>query len=291
MTQSSDGHFTQCGLPDIGLVPFGLHACHFYRDREQLIAALAPYILAGLRGNELCLWITGPPLPANEAAQALRAISDGVDEALGSGALRIIEFDQWSAESSASSGQDMLRLWIEEEERALARGYAGLRIAGNLGFLQPGPWPALAACERDASTRLHGQRIVALCSYPLGQFNERDMSEIVQAHHCLLEQAATGWRVGEVPQGPEIAQANGDGKAGSPLYTFDCRRADDSSICLEAHELGGDEQAFALARKLLEQHLTCSTIEVFHGNRFVGAVCRPVRRERPSAGSDSAAAS
>ena len=58
------------------------------------------------------------------------------------------------------------------------------------------------------------------------------------------------------------------------LFTFDCRRADGSPICLEAHELGSDESALALARKLLAEHLTCSRIEVFQDDRRVGAVAR-----------------
>ena len=58
------------------------------------------------------------------------------------------------------------------------------------------------------------------------------------------------------------------------LYTFDCRRSNDSPICLEAHELSSDDQALALALKLLTEHLTCSKIEVFEGERFVGGVAR-----------------
>jgi hypothetical protein len=47
-------HSTQCGLPGIDRVPFGMHACHFYRNRDDLIGALAPYFVAGLRANERC---------------------------------------------------------------------------------------------------------------------------------------------------------------------------------------------------------------------------------------------
>ena len=58
------------------------------------------------------------------------------------------------------------------------------------------------------------------------------------------------------------------------LYTFDCRRSNDSPICLEAHELSSDDQALAWARKMMTEHLTCSTIEVFEGERLVGGVAR-----------------
>jgi MEDS: MEthanogen/methylotroph, DcmR Sensory domain len=53
-------YITRCGLPGIEHVPFGMHACHFYRNRNELVAAMVPYFIAGLRENERCLWITAP---------------------------------------------------------------------------------------------------------------------------------------------------------------------------------------------------------------------------------------
>jgi DcmR-like sensory protein len=54
-------HITRFGLPGIDRVPFGMHACHFYSNRDQLAAVLVPYSVAGLRRNERCLWVTAPP--------------------------------------------------------------------------------------------------------------------------------------------------------------------------------------------------------------------------------------
>jgi len=73
--------------------------------------------------------------------------------------------------------------------------------------------------------------------------------------------------------------------AGMALYTFDCRRADGTPVCLEMHELISDERALVRARKLLDEHLTCSKIEVFEGERPVGAVARDPdgRAQHPTA--------
>jgi hypothetical protein len=46
------------GLPGIARLRFGMHVCHFYSNRDPLVAALVPYSVAGLRGNERCLWVT-----------------------------------------------------------------------------------------------------------------------------------------------------------------------------------------------------------------------------------------
>lgn len=87
------------------------------------------------------------------------------------------------------------------------------------------------------------------------------------------------------PTGQAPASADAGRKGGAPLYTFDCRRANGSPICLELHELSSDERALAWAGKLLAEHLTCSRIEVFEGERLVGTVAR-----EPSLGERSMAA-
>ncbi|WP_447600043.1 MEDS domain-containing protein [Nitrospira sp. Nam80] len=81
-------HIARFGLPGINRVPFGMHVCDPYTNREELVAALVPYLVAGLRGEERCLWVTAPPLPASEAVHALRSAWSGVGDAIHGAALR-----------------------------------------------------------------------------------------------------------------------------------------------------------------------------------------------------------
>jgi two-component system, sensor histidine kinase PdtaS len=180
-------HITRFGLPGIDRIPFGMHACHFYSNRDQLVAALLPYFEAGLRSNERCMWVTAPPLPAPEALQALRA--SGVEDAIQAHALLVLDFDQWYASSAGLKEQEVVQLWLKEEERALAEGYNGLRIAGNLTFLKPGDSSTFIEYEQAMNASFKNRRIVALCSYALTQCNDQQISDVVRAHHCAVH----GW--------------------------------------------------------------------------------------------------
>ncbi|HEX5057338.1 MAG TPA: MEDS domain-containing protein [Gammaproteobacteria bacterium] len=155
MSNNNLPYITRLGLPGIDRVPFGFHACHFYSSRDQLIATLVPYFIAGLRNNERCHWITAHPLPARDAIEVLCAAWNGVNNAMQAGALSILDFEQWY-ESSAGLNRDVLKLWIEEEERALADGYTGLRITGNLSFLKPQDWTAFMQYEQAVTSRFNG---------------------------------------------------------------------------------------------------------------------------------------
>jgi hypothetical protein len=200
MTPKNAGHFTSCGLPGIDVVPFGMHACHFYETRDQLVAALVPYFVAGLRGNERCLWITASPLPARDAMQALRAAWDGADDAIQAGALRILDSGQWYGSPGRLSSTDMVALWLAEEERALADGFNGLRITGNASFLTPADWPAFLDYERAVNALFKDRRIVALCSYALDSCSAQQVDDVMRAHSCAFEPAGPDWQVVAPPR-------------------------------------------------------------------------------------------
>jgi two-component system, sensor histidine kinase PdtaS len=190
-------HITRCGLPGIDRVPFGMHACHFYSDRDQLIAALVPYAVAGLRSNERCLWVTAPPLSARDAIKALRTAWDGVDDAIRTGALRILDPERLKR-------RDVVQFWLDEEERALAEGYNGLRIAGTTNFLTSDEWSTVMEYEQAVTARFKGRRIVTLCSYALAQCSDQQMREAMHGHHCVMERLDTDWQVLALPHPAEV---------------------------------------------------------------------------------------
>lgn len=210
MTADGFPNFTQSGLPGIDRVPFGTHACHFYPDRDQLADVLVPYTIAGLRGNERCLWITALPLRAREAVEALRAAWDGTDDAIQAGALQILDFDRWYMNSSVLKGPEVVQLWLKEEERAQADGFRGLRIASNTSYVTPDDWPEFMAYEQALSASLNGRRILSLCSYGLEQSNGH-MSAVMQAHSCVFDRPASNWQMTALP-----AQHVADGHPVSP---------------------------------------------------------------------------
>lgn len=191
MTLANLPYITRLGLPELDRVHFGMHACYFHDGPDQLFSVLESYSISGLRSNERCLWVAAPPLSAREAVQTLRGAWDGADDAISADALRILDGTQLT-------GIDMLQLWLDEEARALADGYNGLRIAANMSFLAPAPWSRYLAYEREVTARFGDRRIVTLCSYTLAQCDDRQMSEVLQQHCCTAEYLGTCFGKGEL---------------------------------------------------------------------------------------------
>lgn len=186
-------HTTDCGLPGLATIPYGVHMCHFYETRADLAAALVPYFVAGLHKRERCLWVTAQPLDATAATAELRKAGLDVGALTRSGALVISDAASFFA--NVRMGSEVVDLWMEEERRALAAGYTGLRVTGNTNFVPAADWSKFMDYEELMNQACADRRIVALCSYLRERCGATEIAEAVQRHSCTLDRPDEGWRI------------------------------------------------------------------------------------------------
>jgi hypothetical protein len=188
-------NLTECGLPGIRQLPYGVHMCHLYRDRKELMAALVGYFAAGLRNHERCLWVSSMPVACADARRAIFAADEDADAAVARGQLSIVSDSEWFLRGGSLSSGDVCALWLAEEEKALAKGYRGLRIGGNAGFVTPQTWSAFMDYEQACHHAFRGRRIVALCCYAKESCGAAEVFELMRRHSCALEHPDKGWQV------------------------------------------------------------------------------------------------
>ena len=133
-----DEQTRKTGIDIIGDVPWGTHFCHFYRTKHELIDVLVPYFKAGLESNEFCMWVTSEPLVEQDARKAMSEAMPGFDRYLKTGQIEIMPHDRWYLQDGVFDSDRVLRGWVGKLDGALARGYAGLRVTGNIAWL--GAW-------------------------------------------------------------------------------------------------------------------------------------------------------
>lgn len=180
------------------------------------------------------------------------------DHAIEKGKLRIIDFDEWYTQIGQAKGQDVVQLWLDEEERALAEGFSGLRVTGNISFLTPDTRPAFMDYERSVSAQFKTRRIVAPCSYLIAQCEDPHVSEVMHAHNCALEREDTHWRV--VPR---------TGFPTNKAYRCYFTNENDRIQTFEIIEGVDDSEVAAKARDLVASS-KYPAAEVWHGSRMVG---------------------
>ena len=187
---------TECGLRGIQEIAYGTHMCHLYRGRDDLAALLVPYFVAGLRAKERCIWVTSAPLHTADASALLAAAGIDVAAYRKLGALQIVDFSDWYLRDGSTLGpEEVCALWIAEEREALAAGFGGLRVTGNVSFLTEESWDAFMDYEDAVDRAFRGRRIVALCTYPARSCGAAGALDIVRRHSCALDHPDERWQV------------------------------------------------------------------------------------------------
>ncbi|HYO67766.1 MAG TPA: MEDS domain-containing protein [Archangium sp.] len=183
------------GLSAVGSLPWGSHFCQFYGEQEDLVDSLVPFFKAGLESQEKCLWVTSQPLPATEARTALRQAVPDLTERERRNQIEIIDHDDWYKATGKTDPDATLRGWVEREERALAEGFAGLRLTGNTYWVERSDWDGFVDYEARVSKTFQGRRIIGLCSYCLNRCQPHDILDVVANHQFALTRRAGSWQM------------------------------------------------------------------------------------------------
>jgi two-component system, sensor histidine kinase PdtaS len=188
-------NLTICGLRGIGHIPYGIHMCHFYRERQDLVEALVPFFIAGLHSNECCTWITAEPLNRGEAKLELEKAGCDAEAAISSGALTIQDYAEFYLKARGMKSRQVAELWLAEEARALEQGYSGLRITGNASFVMPETWQDFMDYEEVVHQAFQGRRIVSLCSYDARRVAAAEVGGVMRRHTCALDRPDESWQI------------------------------------------------------------------------------------------------
>jgi hypothetical protein len=155
------------GLSVLGDMPWGTYFCHFYETKQDILDTLVPYFQAGLKHNEFCLWVIAPPLPAEDVRRALSHAVHDLDRYLAEQRIELLPHDAWYLQGSAVDLRRLIAGWNAKLDRALARGYAGMRVSRDTAWLQRQDWKDFSDYERTLIAVMANQRMIALCTYPL----------------------------------------------------------------------------------------------------------------------------
>src|SRR4030081_3424470 len=92
--------FTYTGIEILGNIPWGGHLCVFYETKLDFFDIMVPYLSAGLENKEFCLWILPPPVPQQEALEALKRGVPDLDRHLSNGDIELVSEDHWFREGA-----------------------------------------------------------------------------------------------------------------------------------------------------------------------------------------------
>jgi signal transduction histidine kinase len=195
------------GIDVIGdLAAWGSHFCLFYETKEDLLDALISYYKGGLQRKEYCLWIVTEPLTIEEAKRALKDAVPDLDQHLADSSLEIISGREWYLQGGAFDDKRVRARWDERLFRVSAKGYAGMRVAGDTSWLvekdwrhfcELKDWKQLCEHEQALNEIIGKNRLSGLCTYPLAACGALEILDVLRAHQFALARRGGSWEVVE----------------------------------------------------------------------------------------------
>src|SRR5882762_918059 len=186
------------GIDVVGdLAAWGSHFCLFYETKQDLLDALISYYKAGLERGEYCLWIVAEPLTIEEAIAALKGAVPDLDRYLANSSLEFTSAGDWFFPDGTFDSKRVPGRFYEKLAGASARGYPGMRVAGDTTWLLKKDWGHWCDYEDGLNEVIGNQHLAGLCSYPLPKCGAVEILDVVRTHQFALTRRHGIWEVVE----------------------------------------------------------------------------------------------
>ncbi len=192
-----DDEIRKSGLAIIGDIPWGTHFCQFYQTKQDLLDILVPYFQAGLENNEFCMWVTADNLTAAEARKAMTKAVKGFSQYLKKGQIEILPYTEWYLQDGRFDSERVLGGWVEKQEHAVQKGYAGLRLTGNTFWLEKKNWQSFADYEAAVNNVIGNYKMIALCTYSLEKCSAAEIVDVIRNHEFAVIKKNDKWDIFE----------------------------------------------------------------------------------------------
>jgi signal transduction histidine kinase len=161
----------------------GDHVCLIYETFEEQMAALVPFFQEGLARGECCAYIVDERT-ADEVAAALAAEGTDVEAARAGGALLFLTKRDAYLRSGAFDPQAMVAFIQQTQDDALAAGFTGLRVTGEMTWALGSETGCDRLIEYEALINrfFTGSRSLAICQYNRGRFPADIIRDTLRTH-------------------------------------------------------------------------------------------------------------
>src|SRR5207244_1141421 len=204
----------QSGIEPVGEMPWGTHFCHFYETRDDLLQTLLPFFKAGLESGEFCAWVVSEPLTETEVWHALDEAVPGLSRYVSDDSIEVLNARDVYLAGGEIDLHRIIGNWSAKLERALSRGYEGIRVSGNTAWLEQKQWRDFMEYEAELNRGIVAQPMLVLCTYPLTTCGATEFLDVAGTHQFAVAKRRGRWEVVETPQltqaKAEIARLNRD---------------------------------------------------------------------------------
>lgn len=158
---------------------WGTHICNIYRNDEERISVVAPYLQFGLLHNQRCIHIS-EEIEKKDICRTLRELGIDVDSCIRSGQLILLTEEETYLKEGFFSPLTSLNSLQDAHYDTLKSGYSGLRCCGEVSLTPKND--RLIDYERDVNYLFLHNHLIALCQYHEEKIPENILVDVIHTH-------------------------------------------------------------------------------------------------------------
>ena len=138
-------------------------------------------------------------MTVDEAQHALNQAVPELDRYLADHSIEIVAARDWYLQSGTFDLKRVIGGWHEQLARALASGYAGVRVTGDTAWLEKKDWKGFCEYEETLNESIANQRLAVLCTYPLAACGAAEILDVARTHQFAIAKRHESWEIIETP--------------------------------------------------------------------------------------------
>jgi hypothetical protein len=174
-------------LPAITQMKPGDHYCGVFRSDEEHRAVIVDFVRDGVARNEKIIYIVNVH-SVDQVRSMLGSAGIEIDALIDKGQVVLLTAREAYLRDGEFVPDKMLTLLVDETDKAVSEGYAGLRGTGEMTWALAGEPGSERLVEYEAliNERLKGKKFLALCQYDRRRFDAEMLLDVVQVHPDVL---------------------------------------------------------------------------------------------------------
>lgn len=141
------------------------------------------------------MWVTSEPFSEKEAKKVMRMAVPNFDRYLKRGQIEIVPHEEWYLKEGTFNIQRVLNAWIDKYNQALAQDYDGIRITGNIAWLEKKDWRNFIEYEEKVNNFIGKYRMIIICTYSLDKCGGSEVIDVVSTHQFVLSKQGANWEL------------------------------------------------------------------------------------------------
>jgi hypothetical protein len=174
-------------------VPWGSHVSLFYETKEDLCEIVVPYLKAGLKNREFCLWLTSQPVTPRQARKALVEALPTRGPEPDARRFEVAAGREWYRHGNLLDLQKVAAAWDAKLAAALENGCHGLRVAASAVRLNRSEWKEFLDYEDRLNRFLTDKTMIVLCAYPLAALDAAEILDVARTHPSVIVKRSGEW--------------------------------------------------------------------------------------------------